>query len=331
MRANPATSIRRGTVSSDDSPILHAPIANAITVSGTFSQKIHRHPTVSVSSPPINGPAALPNPAMPYANPIAWLARAAGNALVNTLTETGKMSAAPSPCSARNAMTRVADGDTAHTEPLGTGTTANETPTSADSLEGIEIQLTPVAEVRMPVAMAARPTTNELYIAEQGGRVRKVTIDRSEPEPAYDLQSQPALDISDLYQQWQSDGTFDDMVPWGYQKWDYNGKHPGITWQFDIRAIYYRKDLLEQAGLKVPTTWDELLAAAKKLTNADKSQIGIAVPGKQGSYDTDQFYMTLVMQAGGGLADAEGNPTFDSPEQLKARMAEKERPASPRG
>ena len=138
-----------------------------------------------------------------------------------------------------------------------------------------------------------------------------------------DAQDQ-ALDISDLYQQWQSDGTFADMVPWGYEKWNYNGKHPGITWQFDIRAIYYRKDLLEQAGLKPPTTWDELMAAAKKLTNADKNQIGIAVPGKQGSYDTDQFYMTLVMQAGGGLADADGNPTFDTPEQLKALEFEKQ-------
>jgi hypothetical protein len=34
-------------------------------VSGTFNQNILRQPTVSVSSPPISGPAALPNPAMP--------------------------------------------------------------------------------------------------------------------------------------------------------------------------------------------------------------------------------------------------------------------------
>src|SRR4051812_45752311 len=102
-----------------------------------------------------------------------------------------------------------------------------------------------------------------------------------------DAQGQ-ALDITDLYQEWQGDGTIGDMVPWAYQKWDYNGKRPGATWQFDIRAIFYRKDLLQQAGIQPPTTWDELLAAAKKLTNADKSQIGIAAPGKQGSYDTDQ-------------------------------------------
>jgi len=65
ISANPAMSMRRGTVSSDDSVMLHAPMANEMSVSGTLSQKIHRQPAVSVSSPPISGPAALPNPAMP--------------------------------------------------------------------------------------------------------------------------------------------------------------------------------------------------------------------------------------------------------------------------
>ena len=45
--------------------------------------------------------------------------------------------------------------------------------------------------------MAARPATNDLYVAEQRGRIRRITIDRSEEKPAYDLQTQPVLDISD--------------------------------------------------------------------------------------------------------------------------------------
>jgi multiple sugar transport system substrate-binding protein len=132
------------------------------------------------------------------------------------------------------------------------------------------------------------------------------------------------LPINDLYAQWQRDGTFKDMVPWAYKKWEYGGQDYGITWQFDARAIYYRKDLFRQAGIPVPTTWQQWLAAAKKLTNPRKGIYGIAVPGKQGSYDTDQFYMTLVFQAGGGLADPNGNPTFNTPQQLKALEFEKE-------
>jgi ABC-type glycerol-3-phosphate transport system substrate-binding protein len=126
------------------------------------------------------------------------------------------------------------------------------------------------------------------------------------------------LDISDLYKQWEKDGTFADMPSWAYDKWKLDGKALGITWQFDQRAIFYRTDLFKAAGIKPPTTWDELLAAAKKLNKPDQGQIGIAFPGKQGTYDTDQFYMTFVMQAGGGLSDVKGNPTFNTPQQLEA-------------
>ena len=90
----------------------------------------------------------------------------------------------------------------------------------------------------------------------------------------------------------------------------------------DPRGIFYRKDLLAQAGIPVPKTWDELLAAAKKLTTAN--QIGIAIPGKQGSYDPDQFYMTLVFQAGGGLANENGDATIDTDAQRKALEFERE-------
>jgi len=132
-----------------------------------------------------------------------------------------------------------------------------------------------------------------------------------------------ALDISDLYAEWEADGTLEDMTEWAHEKWNWNGMRPGVTWQFDSRAFFYREDLLEQAGLEVPTTWDELMTAAQALHNPDEGIAGIAIPGKQGSYDTDQFWMTLVLQAGGGIADAEGNLAIDSPANLEALQFEK--------
>ena len=132
-----------------------------------------------------------------------------------------------------------------------------------------------------------------------------------------------ALDISDLYAEWEADGTLEDMTDWAHEKWDWNGMRPGVTWQFDSRVIFYRKDLFEQAGIEVPTTWDEWMAAAQALHNPDAGIAGMALPGKQGSYDTDQFWMTLVLQAGGGIADEEGNLTINSPENLQALQFEK--------
>ena len=41
----------------------------------------------------------------------------------------------------------------------------------------------------------------------------------------------------------------------------------GVPINGNIQVLYYRADLYEKAGLKVPTTWDELLANARKLHN----------------------------------------------------------------
>jgi glucose/arabinose dehydrogenase len=87
-------------------------------------------------------------------------------------------------------------GAPAHTESI-TGSTGGPDTTAVGSLEDVAIELTPIAEVRSPVAMAPRPTTNDLFVAEQGGRVRRITIDRSEVEPSFDLHEDPVLDISD--------------------------------------------------------------------------------------------------------------------------------------
>ena len=139
----------------------------------------------------------------------------------------------------------------------------------------------------------------------------------------FDAQGQ-ALPLDELYNKWKSDGRFEDFTEWGQNKWNLNGKYVGVTWQIDPRAIFYRKSMFEAAGIEPPTTHDELLAAATALTDPSKEQYGICVPGKQGSYDTDQFYMTLVFQNGGSLADAEGNPTFNTPEHLAALEFEQE-------
>jgi multiple sugar transport system substrate-binding protein len=45
-----------------------------------------------------------------------------------------------------------------------------------------------------------------------------------------------------------------------------NGKTMGITTSVNTQVLMYRRDLFDQHGIKVPTNWTELEAAAKKLT-----------------------------------------------------------------
>ena len=44
-----------------------------------------------------------------------------------------------------------------------------------------------------------------------------------------------------------------------------NGKVYGKPWYAGARALIYRKDMLEKAGVEPPKTWDEMMAAAKAI------------------------------------------------------------------
>jgi glucose/arabinose dehydrogenase len=97
-------------------------------------------------------------------------------------------------CSSAGEPPEATSDQTASAETPGTAST---TSTSQATFGDVAVQLTPIAELREPVAMAARPATNDLYVAEQGGRVRRITIDRSGETPAYAVQTEAALDLSD--------------------------------------------------------------------------------------------------------------------------------------
>ena len=52
------------------------------------------------------------------------------------------------------------------------------------------------------------------------------------------------------------------------------GKLFGIPKYTDTIGVFYNKDLLAQAGVTPPTTWDELRAAAQQLTAGQQITIG---------------------------------------------------------
>ncbi len=49
------------------------------------------------------------------------------------------------------------------------------------------------------------------------------------------------------------------------QAMSYQGHYVTMLYDFDVYSLYYRADLLRAKGIPVPTTWDQLISAAKKL------------------------------------------------------------------
>jgi len=77
-------------------------------------------------------------------------------------------------------------------------------------------------------------------------------------------------------------------------------------------GLYYNKKMFADAGLQPPTTWQELQAAAKKLTDPAKKQYGMVLEGA--SYtESVHFAFIFGLQNGGQAFDASGKPTFTSP------------------
>jgi len=87
---------------------------------------------------------------------------------------------------------------------------------------------------------------------------------------------------------------------------DYYGKSVpifAIPFNRSMPVMYYNKDMLDAKGVKVPTTWDELRAAAAKLTVREGSDV--KVWGYEVPIDW-WFWHGLLYQAGGSLLSADG-------------------------
>lgn len=93
----------------------------------------------------------------------------------------------------------------------------------------------------------------------------------------------------------------------------FKGKLMGLPVAFSTKALYYRTDLIATP----PTTWDELLADAQKVTADDPSVFGIGLPGAAHVSTTGQFF-TFLYQAGGQVFDDQGNVALDSEAGIKA-------------
>ena len=82
------------------------------------------------------------------------------------------------------------------------------------------------------------------------------------------------------------------------------------------RAMYYNKDILEGAGAKVPTTWDELKETCKKIKEKypDVYPWGIDMTTDEGQ----AAFAYYIWNNGGDFTDADGNWTLNSDKNVEA-------------
>ena len=119
--------------------------------------------------------------------------------------------------------------------------------------------------------------------------------------------------MDDFIEELRASSEADDFTEGTIDTLQYNGHYVALPWGFDIRVWYYRKDLLDAAGIAVPTNWEELKAAAIALTQDDT--YGLVVPSD--TLGTHNLY-TLILNNGGALFTEDGQLDFTSERNLEA-------------
>lgn len=104
----------------------------------------------------------------------------------------------------------------------------------------------------------------------------------------------------------------DDIYPVAWTLGGWGDKQIAYPLAGYANLLNYRQDLFDAAGIKAPTTMEELRDAAQKLTDASKNQYGITINGQTGAAGA-QDWMGYNAQLGGKLLDDAGKPTLNSP------------------
>lgn len=95
-----------------------------------------------------------------------------------------------------------------------------------------------------------------------------------------------------------------------------NAKQYALPWFGAVYMLYYRTDLLEQAGVAVPTTWDEYATAAKTLQ--EKTGVaGTTFIGKRDDPLLDEYW-SIAWSYGASITDDGKSSAMNSPAAVSA-------------
>jgi len=137
-----------------------------------------------------------------------------------------------------------------------------------------------------------RATTD---IATKGGQFDIITIGSYEA-PIWGKQNW-LLPVDDL----GADYDYADIIPSVKNGLSYNGKLYAVPFYAESSFTFYRKDLFDQAGIKMADkpTYDQIAEYAAKLTDKSKEQYGFCQRGKPGWGENMAFVGPMVNAFGG--------------------------------
>lgn len=112
------------------------------------------------------------------------------------------------------------------------------------------------------------------------------------------------------------EGAKEDFLPSSLEAVTLDGKVLALPYELELLGLYYNEDMLKEQNIEVPKTWDELQAAAKKLTSDEVT--GLILPSDKGPYFNFIYYPFLWQTGGNVLNEGGTESVFNSPEAAKS-------------
>ena len=116
------------------------------------------------------------------------------------------------------------------------------------------------------------------------------------------------LPIDDVIEDMKASGDLADFPEDTVAPLKYEGKQIAFPWNQDIRVIWYNKEIFENAGVKPPTSFEELRSTAKAVSKDDVYGLSIGAAQNGGVH----LLLTLLINNGGGLFDENGEVAVSS-------------------
>ena len=133
-------------------------------------------------------------------------------------------------------------------------------------------------------ALVAAGNTPDVFICNPG------------PNLTQYVEADVAADLTDILTNQESEwyGTFTEGI---FERLTYDGKLMAIPTNFAAACVYYNTEIFEEAGVTVPTTFDELIAACEKIQGAGYTPISCSAG--------TAWCLSMIA---GYLCDREGGP-----------------------
>lgn len=162
-----------------------------------------------------------------------------------------------------------------------------------------------------------------------GGQVTKTTATLSGETGTYDIietygfvipslaRDEKLVPLNDLFDKYADDYDLDALSESMLEGMSYDGKLYALPMQAQMFVMAYRADIFEDLGLEVPTTFDEMIAAAEEIKAAGLMEYPIALPWLATS-DVTTSFQAAMNSLGADFVSEDGDVTLDTPEARQA-------------